>query len=263
MSIPERNITEKRRFEALGGVFIMATGRSVDSPRLLAKQLEVKTPSIHHNGASIYDYSQEKYIAASPILRSEVAEFFAELMQWYPDVGLEVSCVGQHFLLAPGEIAYQHASQEFDYEKSDIAGTPPEWLKGLVSGHPDKVEAVFRFGLEKAPKTIRTVKSSEWFCEFISADVDKFSAAKKVMEMMGQPLEKSCGIGDFFNDYELFTQTAIGAVPASAPDEVKNLAPLIVCSCEDGALADFILHIEGLIDRISSNSECGNRNQKL
>ncbi|MCL2486789.1 MAG: HAD family hydrolase, partial [Oscillospiraceae bacterium] len=83
--IPRRNITEKRRFEALGGKFIMATGRSADSARPYAKQLELKYPSVYHNGASIYDYSSEKYVATRPILRDEAAGFFAELMLRFPE----------------------------------------------------------------------------------------------------------------------------------------------------------------------------------
>ncbi|MCL2486653.1 MAG: HAD hydrolase family protein, partial [Oscillospiraceae bacterium] len=240
--------TEKRRFEALGGKFIMATGRSADSARPYAKQLELKYPSVYHNGASIYDYSSEKYVATMPILRDEGAGFFAELMLRFPEVGLEAASTEGHFMLAGGEVAYLHASMEKGFTKSDIAGTPKKWLKALVSGSAENVEAAYRFGLEKAPKSIRVVKSSEWFCEFIAADVNKFSSAVKIMEILGQPIDKSCGIGDYYNDVELFAQSTIGAVPASAPEEIRRLAPHVVCPCDEGALADFILYIENLID---------------
>ncbi|NLA86727.1 MAG: HAD hydrolase family protein, partial [Clostridiales bacterium] len=51
-------------------------------------------------------------------------------------------------------------------------------------------------------------------------------------------------IGDYYNDLELIETAAVGAVPAGAPDDLKQCADLVVCSCENGAVADFIEYIE-------------------
>ena len=53
----------------------------------------------------------------------------------------------------------------------------------------------------------------------------------------------SFGIGDFYNDLELIRDADFGAAVYAAPDEIKQLANYVTCTCEDGAVADFINQI--------------------
>lgn len=246
--IPQRNLDALRRFEEEGGHFILATGRSVESLRPFLCEVTCKLPCVLYNGAAVYDYGAEKFLLIHPIIKSEVIGFFEEVSRMFPRLGIEVAVVGEHFMIRDNMININHAGEERPgFIKTDFSGTDGEWLKLITIGSPEETERIYQFATEHAPCCMRTTKSSEHFCEFIAADANKYSAAARLMDMLGLPIDKSCGIGDFFNDIELITRTAIGAVPSNAPDGVKALAPHVVCDCREGAAADFISYIETII----------------
>mgnify|MGYP001536752143 FL=1 len=47
-------------------------------------------------------------------------------------------------------------------------------------------------------------------------------------------------IGDYYNDLEMIKKADISAVPAGTPRDIEMYADYTACSCEDGAVADFI-----------------------
>jgi len=245
MEIPKVNLKALERFRALGGQFILATGRSVESARRYAGMVGANLPCVLYNGAALYDYEAETFIYKETINRDEVLSFFEELKEKFPDVGMEIAAPGQHFMITRTEYSEEHAGNEIlGYIDTNLAGTAPQWLKALTSGMPDDIENVHQYALANLPQCLRVTKSSDYFCEFIAKDCNKFAAAKRLMVMLNLHPRKTCGIGDYYNDLELFRDSWAGAVPSGAPEGVRALAPHTVCSCEDGALAEFIEYIE-------------------
>ena len=70
--------------------------------------------------------------------------------------------------------------------------------------------------------------------------VSKGTALKHLRSVLG--IKDGClfGIGDYYNDVEMLKVVDIPAVTLGAPDDLKQMAKYITCSCADGAVADFI-----------------------
>lgn len=246
--IPQINIDEKNRFEQLGGNFILATGRSVESARKFVSKIGCRYPCVLFNGAVIYDYHEEKFIESRFMSRDLTKDFIEDLYSKFPGVGVEVYCKSQHYMVYENEYAAEHAANEgFDYVRAGTGETPEEWIKVIISGDTDVIDRLCEYAQKSHPSNVRVTRSSGHFCEIIEVSVNKFLAASRLMSILGFPLDKSCGIGDYYNDIELFTQTAFGAVPAGSPPELLAIAPFVTCSCGQGAVADFIVHIETVI----------------
>ena len=57
-----QDLAAVRRFEAAGGLFTIATGRTVQASRRYPEELGLKSPMIVFNGAGIYDAAAEKLV---------------------------------------------------------------------------------------------------------------------------------------------------------------------------------------------------------
>ncbi len=78
----------------------------------------------------------------------------------------------------------------------------------------------------------------------LPAGIDKGVALKKLAERYGLSVNQIYAIGDYYNDIELLQAAGFAAMPQNAPEDLKHLADLVVCSCDDGAVADLIEYIE-------------------
>ena len=87
--IPERNVEAIRRFTQEGGLFALATGRSIQSARRYAALAGVNCPSIVFNGAIGYDFA-----ADNPLWRESLPDgakgIIPPIMERFPDIGVEV-----------------------------------------------------------------------------------------------------------------------------------------------------------------------------
>ena len=83
--IPERNLAAIDFFVKQGGLFSIATGRSVEATRLYVTQSGANAGVVTCNGAVIYDYAAERPIY-SRTLPEEVKPLVKELVQEFPAV---------------------------------------------------------------------------------------------------------------------------------------------------------------------------------
>jgi len=61
--------------------------------------------------------------------------------------------------------------------------------------------------------------------------------------LSGIEKENTAAIGDYFNDYEMLRQVGLPACCGQAPKGMKDIAKLVTCHCNDGAVADLIEYI--------------------
>lgn len=238
------------RFEAAGGKFIMATGRSVAKAKQFAKTLECRYPSVVYNGAAVYDYSTERFLWTCTYQKAEVLSFFEKISKEFPKVGFVVHGREKLWVAKETEMSVEYALEETDeLICADFCDIEDEWFKVLAVAPHDEIVRFSQYAEKHLPERLRATRSDSNYCEFLDKKVNKFFATSRILDMLSISLDKSCGIGDYYNDLELICETAVGACPASAPQGVRDRAPNVVAPCKDGAVADFVDLIEKRINK--------------
>lgn len=249
-NIVEGNLDAVRYFENNGGKFIVATGRSVSKTRPFAESLECKTPCVVYNGAAVYDFKKEEFLWMCTYKKADVIEYFNDLLEKFPDVGVVVHGREKLWLIRETPEALEYVEYEKrPYFRAQYEQTEDEWFKVLLVGNEEVTSELHEYAAQNVPYMLRATRSGSYFCEFLGKTVNKFFATSHILDMLGIPLDKSCGIGDYYNDLELICNTAIGACTASAPEGVRRRSPHIAAACEDGAVADFVSYIDTMLDK--------------
>ena len=242
--IPERNITAIERFVKKGGCFTLATGRSVVGSLKYAAQVPINAPIITYNGGGIYDIEQKEMLWNRFLAPSSV-EIIKEVKSLFPDVGIEVYSGGFVYSINKNEHTKAHVTFGGlkDYERT-VENVPENLNKILLCCDSDRLTEVSGH-LEKIDHTGCTyVFSGPIYFEVLPEGATKGTTVQVLAEMIGIDPDKIMAIGDYYNDLELIEFSAIGAVPEGAPEDLKRIADVVVCRCEDGAVADFIEYIE-------------------
>ena len=157
----------------------------------------------------------------------------------------EASLSGQKdgFVLSNGEkLVYERAFTVTDEIKDK------RWLKVLfIPGSVERRNELMQTGLEICgdtsdfnDSTANIYGSVKKYVEQMPKGVSKGTALKHLRSVLG--IKEGClfGIGDYYNDVEMLKVVDIPAVTLGAPDDLKQMAKYITCSCADGAVADFI-----------------------
>lgn len=234
------------RFQALGGHFTVATGRTIQSFEQFLSILNLRSPVIMYNGAAIHDYSSGETLYTQP-LPQECKAMAIELLAAMPEAGGEV-------LKAEG--TYVFSNTEYQKLHTKLCGIVPEfaalpdieeggWLKVLFSMAPEDIphmELLTRqLGFDKKADFVR---SADIFLEMLPPGVSKGSALTEYRKLPGYEDFTFVAVGDFDNDLEMIKAADVGACPANAEDNVKAAADIVLTHTNDeGAVAELIEHI--------------------
>ena len=88
--LPSCNIAMIRLFQALGGRFTIASGRSVESARTALGNLPLGAPAIVFNGAMLYDYHEEFAVSEHYLPKVTSLEAIRTLSEAVPGIGVEI-----------------------------------------------------------------------------------------------------------------------------------------------------------------------------
>lgn len=244
--IPLRNIMAIRRFQQEGGLFTVATGRSIESGRDTLRQVRPNAPCIVLNGGMLCVFESKHTIWSHPLpLNAE--RFIWTLYHRFPTTAIELFSKSQIYLLQENGYSISHL------KRSQVQGIPI--INGILPRHiykillMDDVSVIQKIGCylqEECPDFLRYFASSAHYLEIVPADVNKGCALRKLSKLSGVRSECTFAIGDYENDLELIQSASLSAAPANAIDEIKAAAALTVSDCSNGAVADFIEYIESM-----------------
>ena len=243
--IPERNRDAIRRWTKDKGLFTLATGRSVESARPIADTFEINCPAILLNGSLIYDYSKETVLFSKP-LDPSLHEIVYKLFHRFPDIGVEVHTAKEIFMLRYSKELEEHLSSGTvsvtyaSYEEIDSLS----WNKALFSVAPEQMERVQKYAYSVLTPGGQLISTSATFLELIAQGVSKGSALKTLCDRLHIPREHSAGIGNYDNDWELVTESGIGAMVADSPIDLHKYANYVTIEKSgEGAVGEFIEYL--------------------
>ena len=122
-----------------------------------------------------------------------------------------------------------------------------KWHKVLITGTKEVIDEVAEFYKNKSTDTYYFLRSEEGLFEILPIDASKGKAIKKYCELFNVDIENIYAIGDYYNDAEMLKTAGYSALTGDSPEDLRVIARYITCNCEDGAVADFIHHIEALM----------------
>ena len=242
-----RNLEALTRYTDKGGRLGIATGRSIQFIRHLVEALPVNYPCITYNGGAIYDFQKEAYLAQ--IFLSEdipAQEYAKEIRGVFPDCGVVfVSPTGYFDIdgLAHSTLAHYYPNPLLQDSGFGQLNAGP-FYKAVFLLPPERCKLIYEYVQTRAFAGVRFVFSDNYMLEMLPDVSSKGAAMAKLSEMTGIPREKMIAIGDYFNDFEMIEYAGIGVTLSDAPEEIREIAQMIVCPCAQDALANLVELLE-------------------
>lgn len=241
--VSEKNRASIKRAEQAGIIVALATGRGRIATRPIWKDLDLHGPSIQFGGAMIADIDSERVIKLyelSPEVIREVLEFSNEIdarAQIYVD---DVVILERMNTFAEGYIGRHHLPYivDPDIRNKTFHNVP----KILVFAETGREETLFQLYRDRFAGVAQISRSNPHFIEINSLGVTKATALEDLSQMFGIRREEVAAVGDNYLDREMIEWAGLGVCMENGADEVKAIADLVIPSCDEDGVSDFIEH---------------------
>lgn len=233
-----------QKFEQFGGMFSIATGRTIQASLQYMQKLKLKFPAILFNGAMIYNPVSGKPLFLRS-LPEEAKVMTAEILHEQPHAGVEILCAENTWVVNNTFYEQEHVRV---CQVTPKYGTIPEvtdtWLKVLFAMSPEEIPPFIQYIQQKSFQQVDFMRSEKKFYEMLPKNISKGSALAEYRKLSGMEDVQFIAVGDFDNDIELLQEADFAVCPANAADSVKAIADYVLSrTCEQGAMAELISEI--------------------
>lgn len=243
--IQQSVLDDLRYFIDNGGYFTICTGRVKNGFRRYDPSY-INAPVLLANGACAYDFARKKYVTFSGI-GEEGLPLVHALMKEFPDMSIELYSSEKCYAISPDIWTLEHfRGQKFAYE---IIDTPEKaelpWCKMMLSakGKSAKVQE-FVSSFTDDPACLPTGGD---VIELMKKGVNKGSGLLRLADSLAIPPERVFAVGDGYNDVDMLKAAKYGFVPKNGCEEAIAAANFIVRSNNDGAIANVIEILDGIL----------------
>ena len=230
--MPRRNREALDYFTRNGGFFSVSTGRALPAFARYAADLPINAPCIIANGAGLYDFRTEEYVATA-FMGEELRAHVAALLTRYPELPFEIYHTDRRIhAMHPNRYIYGH--EHLTRTKIEVIDDFAAVDMPLVKLH-DFIRAQDWSG------AYELIYSSDHLLEMTAHGGTKGAMVRRLAKLLGVAAKDVYCIGDHSNDVSMAELSAIRFCPANAIDEMKALPGMrVVSHCADGALADVV-----------------------
>jgi Cof subfamily protein (haloacid dehalogenase superfamily) len=216
------NLAALRGFMREGGLFTLATGRSVMGAEYVMRSLPVNTAVIYSNGGVIYDPGTGEYIHIEYM--SEGARAMADVvLARYPGAGVEIICKEDKFCINRGLAIQAH----YDYVHctgTDIASpaqAAQPWVKLLIVDLPPVVREIGEWLSAEYGHIHEICYSAGTILEVQDKGVHKGAGVARLVRHLGLSPEHTYACGDNDNDIPMLRQFHSFAPATAAPGAIQ------------------------------------------
>lgn len=258
-AIPKANIEAIEYFIAHGGIFTVASGRSIPMFRSRFAAVPTNAPCILYNGSACYDYTAGQLHYAYPL-----DDFARQIMDYihdrYPDLTVEIQGQTHHYVTGSGWREEFLRSQKVPFLRCD-GEIPKPWMKLVVcdgqwrlrSGNPKDVPE------EMAAEFVALARELQEFCgqkcyvtrsmptiiEISNPLGNKGKAARALANQFGRSLLVCAG--DAPNDETMLKEADFAFAPCDRDPGLQGDFFRETRSCNLGCVADAIAQLERLL----------------
>ncbi len=245
-TVPTRNIEAVAYFKENGGLFTLATGRSVPNARFLFPELFPSAPCVMANGTLLYDYQKEQ-VCAAVNLPKEAWDVACRVMEAFPETAIKVMAGEEVFYYNTTPFC-QWVQDTFGIGGPERAFAPfPENTNKILFCNPrEESQKLVAFCKETWPQheSLEMVSSSPYLYEVLPKGANKATGVEMLMNLLSIPEDRVFVMGDYYNDEPMLRRFAHSFAPAGAPEDLKALCERSFGPCEDGAVADLIEYLD-------------------
>ncbi|HJD21603.1 MAG TPA: Cof-type HAD-IIB family hydrolase [Candidatus Gemmiger faecigallinarum] len=245
--IPSCNRTVIKLFTELGGRFTVATGRPPASIRAALGDIQLSLPAISCNGSLIYDFSTDTVLRRATLDRQQATQAIQDVVRQFPRIGVEVMAhAGEMFVVQANEYTHAHqVDEKIPSVACPLDSVPDGWVKVVFASDPETIRKLSQFAKTRyyGRENYFLATNSIYF-EIMPGGVGKASGLRDLCTLLGEPLQKTIVIGDYYNDLEIMRTAGHSVAVANAPAEVKTAADEVTtCSCSDGAVGEYLYRL--------------------
>ena len=243
--IPGANIEAIRYFISEGGYFTVSTGRTKEGFHNYSEEI-INAPVLLGNGAMAYDYKNES-VAFTNAIGAENMDVLNRMITEHPYLGTELYTVdGRVFVINKNEANLRHfASLKLaSYSDADcFTADMFPIVKVMVSAGERAKELQEYFDVTDMC-TLKYIPTRGSFVEILSVFSGKGNALQQLADYLGVEKNKALCIGDGSNDTDMLSAAEISFCPSSGEELARNAAKIILCSSDEGCVADAVRYIE-------------------
>jgi len=231
-------------FTARGGLFTVATGRSLTGFAALRPEVPLSAPVILSNGAYIYDYQTERALHTQ-WLTGSFEEVLADIRARFPGLGAEL-----HW---PTRVAIMDYNRWHELHMTTVkcsytiienpAETPPPWIKILFADEPELLKEVAGYARQAYGEDFSFFFSAKCLLEMQNVGVDKAVGVRTLADMLSLDLKNVYTAGDAGNDIGML-KTFESFAPASGTAEARAAANHIIPHCDENAMVAVVRFLE-------------------
>ncbi len=243
--IPRSNLDAIDRFTQRGGRFTVCTGRNSESVSRITDWVKLTAPAVLCNGSYIYDFSTGETLFSNP-MPPEARDVVRDLISFFPELGVEITVEPTVYVPRMNEDVSAHLSkQHMRYILCDLDEIPDRWNKVVMIARPETLTSLERYaanqaGLGGAFSLFSVIRPGPEIVDLVTRGTDKANGFMTLCELIGQDINNTIVICDYFNDREMMRVGGIKAAVADAPSEIRALADITVSSCLRGGVGEVL-----------------------
>lgn len=240
-------------FMAEGGIFSVATGRALPSFAPIVPLLPMNGPSILFNGAAIYDFKTESFLATA-FLPDDIRQKLAPAEEAFPGLTCEIyhdNC--DIHVLHPNELTCNHMrlTDSSSVELESVLQAPTPISKVLLEEMGERSVALEKYIRQQSwAEEFEIVRTGKFFLEITAKGATKGHMVKILAEKLHIRQENVCCIGDFFNDIPMLQYAGHAFAPGNAAEAVRQVPGVTVLrDSREDAVAELIERLDGISPR--------------
>ena len=208
----------------LGIKIIIATGRMFPSAVIMAKKLNIDTPIVAYQGATIQFANEKEPIFANYVDEKSAKEIVKYLKQ--KNIHTQLYINDEIYVDNDNDIVKNYAQKmELGYKVVDnIENLPMNKLPKIlaINMNPQIVKEIQEETIKMFGKRVCITLSTPYFCEFTNPKAHKGEALKFLADYYNIPLEQTMAFGDQNNDITMIENAGIGVAVGNASENLKN-----------------------------------------
>lgn len=253
-TIPQANIDAIHYFEAEGGRFTIATGRSLAMCISYLRTVPINAPAILINGTLLYDTQLLQPVYQHGLDRNVATHMLSRINERFPDVCAQIHYDGPLAIVSPISCDDLFiAREDLPRVRTTAAAVPDPWYKIMFYASPERLGEVERFVADSVSRPIVAhfdiMYSAPFYLEMMPAGTTKGTGLLHLAELLGIDHSHTVAIGDYFNDADMIRMAGIGVAVANAPQPIRDMADIVVGNNNDGAIADLVTYIKTTLIR--------------
>jgi len=240
----QNNVEAVKYFTQNGGHFSFSTGRNESIlKKIIPDTISLNNmPAILSNGAYLYDFSTD-IRSEEVVMPPEAAKEFAQRVE------NEFPGIGVRWNVENGFVTYNLenvSKNDLPVYRNGIPELPKEKLfemklyKAVFSAPAESIQKIREFAESINEYGFSIVVTAPTLVEFMHKDATKGKALAKLKKVLELPDAKVYAVGDYENDYDMLKSADVAVCPSNSLDIIKDISDIIVCSNNEGALADLI-----------------------